>query len=103
MLNIIRRVFIQHRAFLIASALVLGAFQFLTCATISTINLQAALDQIMAFAPPFIRAIIEQTMVGGSASGILAFSWNHPVTHALATAVAITLGAGAIAGEVENG
>jgi len=34
---------------------------------------------------------------------MLAFGWNHPVAHALLSAVAITLAARAIAGEVENG
>ena len=42
-------------------------------------------------------------MLGGSSAGILAFTWNHPVTHALVIAIAIALGARAVAGEIENG
>src|SRR5262245_49491531 len=103
MFNIIYRLFFHHRAFLIACALLLGAFQFLTCAIIASIDLPNTLDRFLVFAPPVIRTIIEQTMPGGSTAAILAFTWNHPATHALVTAVAITLGARAIAGEIENG
>jgi ABC-2 type transport system permease protein len=103
MLNIIKRLFLHHRVFLIASSVLLGVFQFLTGAIISSTNLPAALDQFMFFAPPIIRVIMEQTMLGGSAAGIMAFTWNHPATHAVVTAVAITLGARAVAGEIENG
>jgi ABC-2 type transport system permease protein len=103
MTNIIRRLFFQNRAFLIACAALLGFFQFLTCAIISSMNLPSMFDQFMFFAPPVIRALIEQSIPGGSAAGILAFTWNHPAIHALMTAVAIALGARAVAGEIENG
>src|SRR5262245_34358689 len=103
MLNVMRRLFIQHRAFLIACATLLGAFQFVTSAIIASIDLPNTLDRFLAFAPPIIRTIVEQTMFGGSTAGILAFTWNHPATHALVTAVSITLGARAVAGEIENG
>ena len=103
MFNIIRRLFIHHRAFLIACAALLGAFQFLTSAIIASIDLPNTLDRFLTFAPPVIRTIIEETMFGGLTAGILAFTWNHPATHALVTAVAITLGARAVAGEIENG
>src|SRR5262249_566579 len=103
MFNIIRRLFFHHRAFLIACAVLLWGFQFLTCAIISSMDLPKAFDQFLAFAPPVIRTLIEQSMVGGSIAGVLAFTWNHPATHPLVTAVAITLGARAVAGEVENG
>jgi ABC-2 type transport system permease protein len=103
MFNLIRRLFVRYRVFLIACATVLAAFQFLTCAIIASIDLPNTLDRFLIFAPPPIRMIIQQTMPGGSAAGILAFTWNHPVTHALVTAVAITLGARAVAGEIENG
>src|SRR4030095_5527134 len=103
MSNIIRRLFFQNRAFLIACAALLGFFQFLTCAIVASMNLPTMFDQFLIFAPPVIRALIEQSIPGVSAAGILAFTWNHPAIHALMTAVAITLGARAVAGEIENG
>jgi ABC-2 type transport system permease protein len=103
MTNIVRRLFSKHRGFLIAAAMLLGAFQVVTCAIISSVNVPAMLEQFLAFAPPVVRAVIEQTMFGGSTAGILAFTWNHPVTHALATSIAIAFGASAVAGEIENG
>ena len=103
MSNIIRRLFFHNRLFLIATAVVLCAFPFLTSAIVVSINLPTAFEQFLVFAPPALRAVIEQTMVGGSAAGMLAFAWNHPVTHALVTAIAITFGARAVAGEIENG
>src|SRR5215470_6018544 len=103
MLNITRRLLFQHRWFLIASSVLFAGFQFLTYGIISSVNLPSMFDQFLAVAPPVLRAMIEQSMLSGSTAGILAFTWNHPVTHALMTAVAITLGARAIAGEIENG
>jgi len=40
---------------------------------------------------------------GATDNAMLAFGWNHPITHIIGTAVAITLGARAVAGEIENG
>ena len=102
MRNIMRRLAARHRTFLIVSALVLAGFQLLICAVVASIDLGTAFEQIRGFAPPALRPFLEQSMIG-SPEGLLAFGWNHPVTHALLTAVAITLGARAIAGEVEHG
>ena len=101
--NIIRRQLERNWIFLAAATLVLAAFEFLLCAMVASIDVEGALAQVTAFAPPMLRAVIEQNMPGGSPAGILSFGWNHPVAHALLTAVAITLGARAIAGEVESG
>lgn len=103
MLNILRRLFFQHRSLLITSAVLLWGFQFVTCAIISNLDLSSTIEQFLVFAPPVIRTMLEQTMPGGSTAAILAFTWNHPVTHALMTAIAIALGSRAIAGEIENG
>jgi len=103
MLNIIRRLALQHRSFLLACGLLLFVFQVVVAAIIASLDLSRTLEGFLMFAPPAIRAIIEQTMPGGSTAGVLAFTWNHPVTHALITAIAITFGARAIAGEIENG
>jgi ABC-2 type transport system permease protein len=102
MRNILRRLAARHRVFLISCAVVLAGFQLLICAIVSSIDVGTAIEQILAFAPPALRPLIEQSMVG-SPQGMLAFGWNHPVTHAVITAVAITLAARAIAGEVEHG
>lgn len=102
MLNILRRLAARHRIFLIVSAVVLAAFQLLICAIVSSVDVGTAIEQILAFAPPAFRPLIEQSMIG-SPQGMLAFGWNHPITHALLTAVAIALAARAIAGEVEHG
>src|SRR5207247_7846670 len=50
-----------------------------------------------------MRSVMEQAMMGGSPSGMLSFAWGHLITHALLTAVSMTLAAHAIAGEIENG
>jgi ABC-2 type transport system permease protein len=103
MLNIIRRQFVYHRAFLIGAAVVLCGFQFLLCAIVASIDLSGLFSQMMAFMPPIMRAMMEQSLGNGSQAGMLAFAWNHPVTHALAMAIPITFGTRAITGEIENG
>jgi beta-exotoxin I transport system permease protein len=103
MLNLMRRDLERHWPFLAAAMLVLGAFEFVLCAVVASTNVEGAFGEITRFAPPLIRAMIEQNMPGGSPAAVLSFGWNHPVAHALLTAVAITLAARAIAGEVESG
>ena len=103
MLNIMRRQFERNWIFLLVVMLVLGGFEFLICAMVATVDVEGAFSQVTKFAPPFFRAMIEQNIMGGTPAGVLAFGWNHPVVHALLSAVAITLGARAIAGEVESG
>lgn len=103
MLDIMRRQLERNRMFLLAVALVLAGFEFLICAVTASFDVESAFGQITQFAPPLIRAMIEQSMPGGSPAAVLSFGWNHPVVHALLTAVAITLPARAIAGEVESG
>ena len=103
MLNIVRRQLERNWVFLVVAMLVLGGFEFLLCAVVSSMDIQGAFNQMAQFAPPIFRTMIEQNLMGGSPAGVLAFGWNHPVVHALLTAVAITLATRAIAGEVENG
>ena len=102
MRNILRRLAARHRTFLIVTAIVLAGFQLLISAIVAGVDVESAFAQIRAFAPPALLPFIEQSMIG-SPQGMLAFGWNHPITHALVTAVSITLAARAIAGEVENG
>ena len=103
MLNVVRRQLERNWIFLAVAALMLGGFEFLLCAVVASMDIQSAFNQMTQFAPPVFRTMIEQNLMGGSPAGVLAFGWNHPVVHALLSAVAITLGARAIAGEVENG
>lgn len=103
MLNVMRRQLERNWVFLLVAGVMLGGFEILLCAVVASVDVEGAFNQMTQFAPPLFRAMIEQNMMGGSPAGVLAFGWNHPVVHALATAVAITLGARAIAGEVESG
>jgi ABC-2 type transport system permease protein len=103
MANLLRRQLERNRVFLLVVMLVLGGFEFLLCAIVASVDIETAMGHMLALAPPLLRAMIEQNLMGGTPAGMLAFGWNHPVAHALLTAVAITLAARAIAGEVENG
>jgi ABC-2 type transport system permease protein len=102
-LNLMRRQLARNAVFLAIAALMLGGFEILLCAVVASIDVEGAFGQMLQFAPPIVRTMIEQNLMGGSPAGVLAFGWNHPVVHALLTAVAITLAARAIAGEVESG
>ena len=103
MRNLLGRLLAHQRTFILACAWVLGWFQFLMCALVAELNLDSVLSQLAALVPPVMRGALEQVMLGGSVQGVLAFAWDHPITHALLAAVAIALAARAIAGEVENG
>ncbi|MEP7155549.1 MAG: ABC transporter permease [Betaproteobacteria bacterium] len=98
-----RRQLARNWVFLLVVMLVLAAFEFALCAVVANMDVATALNQISTFAPPVMRAMIEQNMAGGSPAAVLSFGWNHPIAHALLTAVAITLAARAIAGEIETG
>ena len=103
MINLIRRQLERNGLFLLVAAVILAIFEFALCAIVASMDVEAAFSQMLVFAPPLVRAMIEQNMPGGSPAAVLSFGWNHPVAHALLTAVAITLSARAIAGEIENG
>jgi ABC-type transport system involved in multi-copper enzyme maturation permease subunit len=103
MLNLVRRELARNGIFLAAAMIVLGAFEYLICAIVASVDIEKAFAQITQFAPPLFRAMIEQNIPAGSPAAVLSFGWNHPIVHALLTAVAIALPARAIAGEVESG
>jgi len=103
MRNLFARLLARNRGFLLACALVLGWFEFLMCALVAELDLENVLTQLLAFVPPVMRGAIEQVMLGGSVQGVLAFGWDHPIAHALLAAIAIALGARAVAGEIESG
>lgn len=104
MLNLLGRLFTRNLGLILVSALLLAGFQFLMCAIVATTDISGAMQQLMAFAPPVVQmAMSSMIAAGASDHAMLAFGWNHPITHALATALPIVVGARAIAGEVENG
>ena len=104
MLNVMRRLGTQHRLMVLMCAALLAGFQFLMCAIVATTDVSGAMQQLLAFAPPMIQAAMSQVLAAGATdNAMLAFGWNHPITHIIGTAVAITLGARAVAGEIENG
>jgi ABC-2 type transport system permease protein len=99
-----RRLAARHLTVILTCAIILAGFQLLMCAIVATMDINAALEQMLAFAPPILQGAIAQgVLAGGSDAGLVAFGWNHPITHALAMAVPITLASRAIAGEVETG
>ena len=103
MRNLFLRLLARNRGFVLACAWVLGLFQFLMCALVSELDLENVLAQVLAFVPPVMQGALEQVLLGGSAHGVLAFGWDHPIAHALLAAVAIALAARAVAGEIESG
>ncbi len=103
MINIGRRQLERNWPFLLAVMLVLGGFEFLICAMVSSFNVEEMFTQMANAMPPLFRALIEQNMPGGTPAGVLSFGWNHPVAHAVLAAVAIALPVQAIAGEIESG
>jgi ABC-2 type transport system permease protein len=104
MLELIRWLSRRNAPFLAASAALLGAFQYLICIAVASVDVSGALQAILRNLPPILRSSAVTQLFGGlSPQGLLAFGWNHPITHALGTAVAILLGSRAIAGEIESG
>jgi ABC-2 type transport system permease protein len=104
MLNILKRLISRHWLFITVSGFLLAGFEYLLCAMVSTVDIVGAFAEMTKTFPPFLRTLIEQQLFGVmSNAGILAFGWNHPITLALGTAVAIVLASRAVAGESESG
>lgn len=98
------RFLVGRNALLVAVSVgVFGAFQLLICALVTALDLDSILEEVMAAAPPFFGSLIEEQFAGVSVAGLVAFGWNHPVAHAVGAAVAIILGARAVAGEIGEG
>jgi hypothetical protein len=64
MRNSLRRLLARHRAFLVSCAVVLAGFQLLICAIVASIDVGTAMEQMLAFVPPVMRSMIEQSMLG---------------------------------------
>ena len=102
--NLLRHIATRRAPFLVMAGLLLGWFQFLICAAVSSVDIGAAIQTLMNSLPPMLRELVATQFFGGlNERGLLAFGWNHPIAHALGTAVAIVLGSRAVAGEIETG
>jgi ABC-type transport system involved in multi-copper enzyme maturation permease subunit len=103
-LNLLRRLTARHALFLAVSIILLGGFEYLICALVSTVDISGAAGQIIKSLPPSLRSMLGEEFLGGlTTRGILAFGWNHPIALALGAAIAIVLATRGIAGEIENG
>ena len=103
-ISLLQHIAVRHAPFLIASAVLLAAFQFLICAAVGSVDVSGALETLVHSLPPLMQEIVSSQLFGGfTPRGLLAFGWSHPVTHALGSAVAIVLATRAVAGESETG
>jgi ABC-type transport system involved in multi-copper enzyme maturation permease subunit len=104
MRNLLRLLAARHASFVIMTASLFAAFQFLICAAVASVDVGEALEAFMHYLPPMLQSVLASTFFGGfSAHGLLAFGWNHPIAQAAGAAVAIVLATRAVAGEAEAG
>jgi ABC-type transport system involved in multi-copper enzyme maturation permease subunit len=102
--NLLRHLAARHGAFVVVSGLLLGAFQWLISAVVSSVDVSGALEAVVQSLPPMVRSLVQEQLFGGfSKSSLLAFGWAHPIAQAIGAAVAIVLATDAIAGAAENG
>jgi ABC-2 type transport system permease protein len=101
MSNLLRHLFSRNAVFTAACVLLLGGFEYLLCAILATIDVAAGLQSILASAPPLFRSMIGERFM--DMANLKVFGWTHPVALAIGAALAIVLGARAVAGEIENG
>ena len=101
--NLLRHATLRQLPFLGICGLLLGLFQFMICAAVSSANVGPALETMIRSLPPALQNVLTSQFGGLSERGLLAFGWNHPIAQALGTAVAIVLAARAVAGEIESG
>ncbi len=102
--NLFRLLVTRHATFVAATAVLLALFQCLICAAVASVDVAGALTTLMQSVPPLFQSFAASQLFGGfSRSGLLAFGWLHPIAQALGAALAITLGAQAVAGAVQNG
>lgn len=101
MRNLLRHLFARNAIFTAICVLLLGGFEYLLCAILATIDISAGVQSILASAPPFLRSMIGEQFM--DIANLKVFGWNHPVAQAVGAALAIVLGARAVAGEIENG
>jgi ABC-2 type transport system permease protein len=103
-LTLLRLLTVRRAQFLALCGFFLGGFQYLICAAVGSADVGGALQTLVQSLPPFVQDLVASQFLGGlSERGLLAFGWNHPISHALGTAAAIVLGSRAVAGESESG
>jgi ABC-type transport system involved in multi-copper enzyme maturation permease subunit len=102
-LSLLQLVAVRRGPFLAICGLLLGLFQFLICAVVTSADVGGAIRALMASLPPVVRALLSSQFGALSERDLLAFAWNHPIAHALGTAAAIVLASRAVAGEIETG
>jgi len=102
-LNIIRRLAGRYAVLIFAASFLLGLFQFLITAVVSTFDVPAMLAGVIAFLPANVRTAMDLIFGGLSPKGLIGFGWDHPIAHTAGTVVAVVLGARAVAGEIEDG
>jgi ABC-2 type transport system permease protein len=94
----------RHGAFVLACGALLALFQVLIGAAIGAVDVEGALGAVLRSLPLLVRDVLAEQMFGGlTERGLQAFGWSHPIAQALGAAVAVRLGARAVAGECENG
>ena len=104
MRNIIRRLAGRYAVLFIVVTIVFAGFEFIMPAVISTLYLPSILGNMLALLPPgAATTLVDQIFGGLSPIGLLGYGWNHPIAHAVGTALAAVLGARAVAGEADNG
>ena len=102
--NLFRHLVSRQGPFLVLCTGLIALFHFLICAAVASANLGAALETLMRSLPPALQSLVTTQFLGGlSERGLVAFGWNHPVSHAIGTATAIVLASRAVAGEIEGG
>lgn len=104
MRNLVRRLAARHAPFVLACALLLGAFEWLISAVVASVDVSGALAAVVQSLPPMMQALVEQQLFGGfSEAGLRAFGWGHPIAQAVGAALAIVLATEAVAGASEDG
>jgi ABC-type transport system involved in multi-copper enzyme maturation permease subunit len=104
MRNLLRLLLTRHATYVLVSGLLLGAFQWLICAVVSSVDVSGALGALVQSLPPLMQSMVSERFFGGfSKSSLLAFGWAHPIAQALGAALAIVLATQAVAGESEAG
>lgn len=104
MRNLLRFLAARHTGLVIVGGVLLGGFEWLICAVVASVDVSGALGTLVQSLPPLMQALVSEQFLGDlSKSSLLAFGWAHPIAQAAGAAVAIVLGAQAVAGRAEDG
>jgi len=104
MSGLLRLLLARHAGFVALSGVLLGAFQWLICAVVASVDVTGALGTLVQSMPPLLQTLVSEQFLGDlSRSSLLAFGWAHPIAQAIGAAVAIVLAAQAVAGRAEDG